>query len=106
MADITSKELFATLKSFQKDKIPGPNGLPVEFYLKCFDFLGQNLVGVVEYSRSTDQMLLSFNATFISLIPKEDNPRYFNYFRPISRCNNIYKIITKLIAKRLLDFLS
>ena len=36
--------------------------------------------------------------TLIILIPKQDKPEGFNHFRPISLCNTIYKIITKIIA--------
>lgn len=35
------------------------------------------------------------------LIPKVDNPDKINQFRPISVCNVIYKVITKIIANRL-----
>jgi len=41
-------ELESTLKWFKRDKSPGPDGWPVEFYLTFFDILGPNLLGVVE----------------------------------------------------------
>jgi hypothetical protein len=46
------------------------------------------------------------NSTFISLIPKTDNPSSFDDFRPISLCNCLYKIISKVINKRLKYILS
>ena len=36
----------------------------------------------------------------IVLFPNQDKPEGFNHFRPISLCNTIYKIITKVIANR------
>jgi hypothetical protein len=94
------------LCSFQKDKSPSPDGFTVEFYLGYFDILGNDLLRVVEYSMTSDKLMASFNANFIALIPKIDNPTNFDQFKPISLCNNIYKIISKLIATRLKDTLS
>jgi hypothetical protein len=52
-------------------------------------------------------VLGTFNATiFIALIPKMDYPRSFDDFHPISLCDYIYKIITKVIARRLESILS
>lgn len=46
-------------------------------------------------------MLRALNATFIALIPKYDGVDRLGQFRPISLCNVIYKIISKLIVDRL-----
>ena len=39
----------------------------------------------------------SLNSTFIALIPKKDKPLSFVDFRPISPCNLVYKLISKII---------
>ena len=46
------------------------------------------------------------NSTFVALIPKCDKPDSFARFRPISLCNLVYKIISKIIAVRLKNGLS
>jgi len=55
---------------------------------------------------SQEKLLGAYNTTFIALIPKEENPTTFEKFRPISLCNYIYKIISKVIARRLKSVLS
>jgi len=45
--------------------------------------------------------LSNFKHTFLCLIPKKKKPTRTSEFRPISLCNVIYKIITKVIASRL-----
>ena len=41
------------------------------------------------------------NETLISLIPKSPNPESLNNYRPISLCNIIYKIVSKIMVGRL-----
>ena len=76
------------------------------FFLDLFDILGRDLLQVIEDSRSSGWIPASFNSTFIALIPKFDNATSLNEFRPISLCNCVYKIISKVIAKRLKVILS
>ena len=56
---------------------------------------------IVEQSRISTHILPALNATFLTLIPKSEGVDTPDKFRPISLCNVIYKIITKVIANRL-----
>ena len=92
---MTEVELQKVLHSFQKDKSLGPNGWSVEFFMGLYDIFGGNLLRVVEDSWQYSRMLDSFKYTCISLIPKLDTPQSFDYFRSISLCNCIDKVIRK-----------
>lgn len=55
---------------------------------------------MMEKTRTTGKVLGNFNSTCMALIPKADNPSSLEDFRPISLYNCIYKIVSKVIAKR------
>jgi hypothetical protein len=100
------QEVLAPLKSFSKDKSPGPDGWTVEFYLHFFDLVGSDLLELVEDSRQHGKILRALNSTFLTLIPKASHPTSFGDFRPIALCNLCYKLISKIIANRIKPILS
>ena len=51
MEEVMEEELKVTPHSFQKDKIPGPDGWKVELFLDAFDIIGPHLLQLVEESR-------------------------------------------------------
>jgi len=100
MEEVSEKELLEVLQSFQKGKISGPNGCSIEFYLGFYDLLGNDVLKVVEETRINGHIHEPINSTFIALIHKANNPS-FDDFWPISLCNCLCKIISKVINKRL-----
>lgn len=48
MRPITIQELWDTLKWFQRDKIQGPDGWPIEFYLPFFEIPDHDILIIVE----------------------------------------------------------
>ncbi|KAK9938568.1 hypothetical protein M0R45_015297 [Rubus argutus] len=82
-------------------KSPGPDGFPGLFFHKFWDVVN-NLVYETSLDFGSGLVNLStLNQTHIALIPKIPNPERTSHFRPISLCNNSYKILSKLIANRL-----
>jgi hypothetical protein len=103
---VTIEELKSVLFHFKKEKSPGPDGWTIEFFIFFFDLVGEDLLAFVEDSRRLGTIYGGINATFLTLIPKANKPASFDDFRPISLCNLCYKIISKLIANRLITILS
>ncbi|KAL0386695.1 UNVERIFIED_CONTAM: hypothetical protein Slati_4586500 [Sesamum latifolium] len=55
---------------------------------------------ILEFFR-IGRLLKQVNATLISLIPKVATPTVVAEFWPISCCNILYKIITKILVQRM-----
>ena len=55
---------------------------------------------------NTGVVLESLNSTFIALIHKIKHPKKVSDFRPISLCNVVYKLISKVVVNRLKKILA
>ena len=60
---------------------------------------------MVEDSQRNGKILRALNSTFLMLIPKENDIQDPWKLRPISLCNVIYKIISKLVMANRLHLL-
>jgi hypothetical protein len=103
---ITMEEVLEVLKGFTKDKIPGPDRWTVEFFLHYYDLVAKDLLETIEESRLIGEVNMTPNSTFIALIPKVNGLATFGDFQSIALCNLCYKIISKIISKRIRPILS
>lgn len=98
---ISEEELQNVIKAFKRDKIPGPDGWPIEFFSHFYDLFKNDLLRMVEASRMSESIHSIISSTLIALLPKKAKSDTFQDFRPISLCNILFKIISKIIAERL-----
>ncbi|KAG7561138.1 Reverse transcriptase zinc-binding domain [Arabidopsis thaliana x Arabidopsis arenosa] len=102
----TVEEITLSVFSMPKNKAPGPDGFPVEFFWDTWSVVKDSLISAVQEFFRTGHLLRKFNATAIILIPKDTGADRLANFRPVACCNTIYKIITRIISNRLKLFIS
>ena len=71
------------------------------FYQKFWHIVGNDVSSAVLDFLNFGNMILEINYTHIVLIPKIKSLEKMTDFKPISLCNVIYKIISKVLANRL-----
>jgi len=98
---ISLQEVEEAVNQMQLGKAPGPDGFTSNFFHHFWELIKEEVWAAVEESRRKGGILKAFNATFLTLIPKEEGADTSDKFRPIALCNVIYKIISKVIANRL-----
>lgn len=63
--------------------------------------MGESVIQSVKDVFEEGKVLKHFNKNLIILIPKNPGAYCLGSFRPISLCNTIYKVITKIIVARI-----
>ncbi|PNX97372.1 ribonuclease H, partial [Trifolium pratense] len=101
VAPITREELKDALFHMHPDKAPGPDGFNPAFYQQFWDLCSNDIYEAAKEWLERGYFPSSLNETNICLIPKCDNPVTMKDLRPISLCNVLYKMISKLLANRL-----
>ncbi|KAL0285129.1 UNVERIFIED_CONTAM: hypothetical protein Sradi_7182200 [Sesamum radiatum] len=98
---VTPNEIKLAVFDIDEVKAPGPDGYSSGFSKAAWPVVGEEVTrAVMEFFR-TGNLLKEVNATLISFIPKVGNPTSVTEFRPISCCNVLYKIITKILVQRM-----
>ncbi|KAL0456414.1 UNVERIFIED_CONTAM: LINE-1 retrotransposable element O protein [Sesamum latifolium] len=101
----TSEEIMCALKQMHPLKSPGPDGMSPIFYQKYWSIVGPEVSSLLLSFLNNEWYDSLLNFTNIVLIPKCPNPSDMSHFRPISLCNVIYKLASKVLANRIKPFL-
>ena len=99
--EFTVWEVQKAIKEMAPLKPPSSDGMRPLFYQHYWDTIGNDVTQSVLHFLNSACLPENLNHTFITLIPKKNSPEYASDFRPISLCNVLYKIFSKVLANNI-----
>jgi hypothetical protein len=100
-ADFTELEVMEAIMELKKNKAPGPDGFPAEFYQVFWDTIKDDLMAMFFQLQAGDLPLFKLNFGIITLLHKKEDASRIEQYRPICLLNVSFKIFTKVGANRI-----
>ena len=104
--EVTEEEIRTGLWSLKAFKAPGPDGLHVGFFQHFWVDVKNSVCNEIKEVFIKEAVPSFINETLVTLIPKCQSPETLNNYRPISLCNSVYKIISKIIVAHIRSLLT
>lgn len=99
---VTKREMAEAVKSMQKNKSPGCDGLTVEFYLHFWDTIEEPLFRLYNICIMQEELSVSMKRGLICPIPKPGKDVLFiENWGPITLLNTDDKMLAQIFTKRL-----
>ncbi|CAA7027691.1 unnamed protein product [Microthlaspi erraticum] len=96
------EEIRKVMFRLNPNKSSGPDGLTSGFYKASWDIVGPEVTtAIADYFFDSSFMPASTNSTILTLIPKFPGASLITDFRPISCLNTLYKVVSRLLVRRL-----
>ena len=89
---LTEDELLAAVRGMARNKAPGLDGLPLEFYLSFWSLLAPDLLSVLNFPFRVGDFPISLRSGVINLLFKKGDRLNPVNWRPITLLNVNYKI--------------
>jgi len=105
LAEFTVEEITKALNQMAPTKAPGPDGFSACFYQRNWSTIHGEVCKAILHFLNFGVLDEHINSTYIALVPKIGSPVSVTDFRPISLCNVIYKLISKVLANHLKSIL-
>ncbi|KAK4383217.1 hypothetical protein Sango_2797900 [Sesamum angolense] len=95
------QEIKDALFDIDEDSAPGSDGFLSGFFKSAWAVIMDDFCSAVHDFFYHSRMLKQLNTTLLVLVPKVNKPVKVGDFRPIAFCNVIYKVINKIMVKRM-----
>jgi hypothetical protein len=99
--DFTADEINTALRQMAHLKAPRLDGMSACFFQQNWALIGMEVCRGILKILNCGVTPSQLNLTYIALIPKKQNPKCVNEFRPINLCNMLYKLVSNVLANRL-----
>lgn len=100
-APFSEDEIKAAVWDCGSDKSPGSDGFNFRFIKEFWNTIKPEICAFIHEFYESGKLVRGFNPSFVTLIPKVENPVQLKDYRPISLISSMYKILAKLLARRL-----
>lgn len=104
VSPFTNEEVNDALFSMQSYKAPGLDGFQPIFFKTYWHIVGHDVWQQMAAFQSGN-IIPNLAETLIVPIPKINVPLHFKDFRPISLCNGLLKVISKVLVRRIRPYL-
>lgn len=99
MAQVEDKQIKEAVFSIGALKAPSPDGFNALFYQKNWETIKDDIGRAVKDFFLNGNISEEVNETLVALAPKVPLPECINQLRPISCCNVVAKIISKIFVE-------
>ncbi|CAL5361639.1 unnamed protein product [Camellia sinensis] len=100
-ANFSEAEIWAAIQDCDGNKAPGPDGFNLHCIQKCWSIMKGEFMQLFQEFHRNGKLAKGVNSSFITLIPKKKNPLDLSDFRPISLVSSIYKVLAKVLSRRI-----
>jgi hypothetical protein len=100
IANFDLEEVKEAVMQMERNKAPGPDGFPAEFYQHFWDVIKDDLMAMFAQLQSGELPLFRLNFGVITLLPKKEDACRIEQYMPICLLNVSFNFFTKVGTNR------
>ena len=97
---ITMEEVKEATTALLKNKSPGIDGIPAEFY-QTFEYVTEWLFEILQELNEQKQLTETMCTSIVKILYKKGDRRIIGNYRSLSLACTYYKILSKIITERI-----